>query len=91
MSAQKNNMNTDKSVNKSNNQSSNNYASPANIFHRDNTNKSAQGPTINKHFITPLRVVNDESKINTTQNVTTEKVTTGNKSNEENVTTSKEH
>lgn len=53
--------------------------------------KSAQGPTINKNFITPLRVVNDESKINTTQNVTTEKVTAGNKSNEDNVTTSKEH
>ena len=53
--------------------------------------KSAQGPTINKNFVTPLRVVNDESKINTTQNVTTEKVTAGNKSNEDNVTTSKEH
>ena len=100
-SAQKSNINTDKSVNDSNIQSNNNYASPdaspTDVFNRDNTNELAQSSIcINENFITPLPVLYDRSKINTPQNiksetVTSEKATTGNKSNEEKVATSKDH
>ena len=46
---------TDKSVNDSNIQSNNNFATPADIFNRDNDSELAQSPDIciNENIITP--------------------------------------
>ena len=68
------NFNTDKNVNNSNIQSNNNFATPADIFNRDNEKELSQSPDIciNKNIIIPSPTLYGGSQTNTPQNLTRE-------------------
>ena len=63
------NFNTDENVNNSNIQSNNNFATPADIFNRDNEKDFAQSPNIciYKNIVTPSPTLYGGSQTNTPQ------------------------
>ena len=72
-SAHKDNVNTEKSVSDSNIQSNNNFATPADIFNRDNASRPIQKRNIDIKDVIPSSFnLHDGSRINTPQNVTSE-------------------
>ena len=66
------NFNADKNVNNSNIQSNNNFATPADIFNRDNELAQSPDICISKNIITPSPNFYGGSQTNTPQNLTRE-------------------